>query len=162
MADLALECVSRCFGKGRFDGRFREGRWAVRDVSFAVASGQWLALVGPSGSGKTTLLRMVAGLEPVNRGTIRIGGRVVNNLPPHARNIAMVFQGDALYTHWSVYKNIAFGLQLRKAELTQARAVGADQIRKAVRDAAASLGIERFLERMPHELSGGEQQRVSV
>src|SRR6476661_4239843 len=113
-----------------------------------------MVLVGPSGCGKTTTLRMVAGLEEITSGEIRIGERVINDLPPMDRNIAMVFQNYALYPHKSVYQNMAFGLQMRKYP--------ADEIRKRVQDTAEILGIQSLLERKPRQLSGGQRQRVAV
>jgi multiple sugar transport system ATP-binding protein len=110
--------------------------------------------VGPSGCGKSTVLRMVAGLEEVSSGEIRIGGRVVNEMAPKDRDIAMVFQNYALYPHMSVYENMAFGLRRRK--------LGNDEIERRVRDSAKTLGLESYLERKPKELSGGERQRVAL
>jgi multiple sugar transport system ATP-binding protein len=127
---------------------------AVKDVSLDVAEGEFLVLVGPSGCGKSTLLRMVAGLEEITSGEIRIGGRRVNDVAPRDRDVAMVFQNYALYPHMSVFENLAFGLKLRK--------VPRDDIRRRVEAAAAVLGIERYLERKPRELSGGERQRVAL
>ena len=111
-------------------------------------------LVGPSGCGKTTTLRMVAGLEDITSGEISIDGRVVNDLPPMDRDIAMVFQNYALYPHMSVYDNMAFGLKMRK--------FGRDEIEKRVRQAAEILGIQPLLERRPRQLSGGQRQRVAL
>jgi multiple sugar transport system ATP-binding protein len=113
-----------------------------------------VVLVGPSGCGKSTLLRMVAGLEGISGGTLRIGERVVNDLPPRDRDIAMVFQSYALYPHMSVYENLAFGLRLRGTDRAAADA--------QVRAAAAMLGIEELLERKPRQLSGGQRQRVAL
>ena len=111
-------------------------------------------LVGPSGCGKTSALRMVAGLEPITGGTVRIGGRVVNDLPPKNRDIAMVFQNYALYPHMSAFKNMAFGLKLRK--------VPRPEIRAACGDAAKVLGLEGVLPKRPRTLSGGQRQRVAM
>ncbi|MFM2287886.1 MAG: glycerol-3-phosphate transporter ATP-binding subunit [Pseudomonadota bacterium] len=133
---------------------YDNGHVAVAGASFEVADGELMVLVGPSGCGKSTLLRMVAGLEGISSGTLAIGGRVVNELPPRERDIAMVFQSYALYPHMSVRQNLAFGLKLRgtpRAE-TDAR----------VRDAAATLGLGDVLERRPRELSGGQRQRVAL
>ena len=127
---------------------------AVRDVSFAAEDGEFLVLVGPSGCGKSTTLRMVAGLEDPDAGEIRIGDRVVNDVEPKDRDIAMVFQNYALYPHMTVFKNMAFGLKLRKYPKAE--------IKQRVQDAAAILGIEHLLERRPRALSGGERQRVAV
>ena len=134
---------------------FKEGALgAVNRVSLETREGEFLVFLGPSGSGKTTLLRMIAGLEAPTSGDILIGGRVVNDLTPRERRIAMVFQSYALYPHLSVYKNIAFPLKAQKIkkELHQAK----------VEWAAALLGIGALLERKPRELSGGERQRVAL
>ena len=127
---------------------------AVDDVSLSVQDREFLVLVGPSGCGKSTVLRMVAGLEEVTSGEIRIGTRVVNGVAPRDRDIAMVFQNYALYPHMSVYDNMAFGLRRR-------RLPRADVDRK-VREAADTLGLEGYLQRKPRELSGGERQRVAL
>jgi multiple sugar transport system ATP-binding protein len=119
-----------------------------------IRDGEFMVLVGPSGCGKTTALRMVAGLEEISEGELRIGERVVNNVPPRNRDIAMVFQSYALYPHLSVYDNIAFGLKLRKTSK--------DEIDKRVREAARVLDLEPFLERKPRALSGGQRQRVAM
>ncbi len=134
----------------KYDGGFH----AVKDVSLEIRDKEFMVLVGPSGCGKTTTLRMVAGLEEITSGEILIGTRVINELPPMDRDIAMVFQNYALYPHKSVYQNMAFGLQMRKYP--------ADEIRKRVQDTAAILGIESLLERKPRQLSGGQRQRVAV
>src|SRR5947199_2409875 len=134
---------------------FKEGALgAVNSVSLETREGEFLVFLGPSGSGKTTLVRMIAGLEAPTSGDILIGGRVVNDLTPRERRIAMVFQSYALYPHLSVYKNIAFPLKAQKIkkELHQAK----------VEWAAALLGIGALLERKPRELSGGERQRVAL
>jgi multiple sugar transport system ATP-binding protein len=133
----------------RFDGVA-----AVDGIDLASADGEFLVLLGPSGCGKTTLLRMIGGLEPPTSGDILIGGRVVTDLPPRARQIAMVFQSYALYPHMTVYNNIAFPLKaagLSKAE--QARRVAW---------AAGILGIDAYLDRKPRQLSGGQRQRVAL
>jgi multiple sugar transport system ATP-binding protein len=148
MPGVELAGVSKAFGRGDGAGL------AVRDVTLTVAEGEFLVLVGPSGCGKSTLLRMVAGLEEVTSGEIRIGGRRVNDLAPRDRDVAMVFQNYALYPHMSVFENLAFGLKLRK--------VARDEIRRRVETAAGALGLERYLERRPRELSGGERQRVAL
>jgi multiple sugar transport system ATP-binding protein len=126
----------------------------VKDLNIEVADKEFLVLVGPSGCGKSTSLRMLAGLEEISDGEIWIGDRVVNNVAPKDRDIAMVFQSYALYPHMSVYENMAFGLRLRKTPKAE--------IDKRVRDAAKSLGIENMLERKPRQLSGGQRQRVAV
>ncbi len=127
---------------------------AVNDLSFDIKDGEFLVLVGPSGCGKSTALRMLAGLEEISDGTIRIGDRVVNDVPPKDRDIAMVFQSYALYPHMSVYDNMAFGLKLRKTPK--------NEIDKRVHDAADVLGLQKLLERKPKQLSGGQRQRVAV
>ena len=127
---------------------------AVDSISLNIDDAAFIVLVGPSGCGKSTTLRMVAGLEEISGGTIAIGDRVVNNVPPKDRDIAMVFQNYALYPHMTVYKNMAFGLKLRK--------VPKQQIDERVRDAARILDIEHLLERKPKALSGGQRQRVAV
>ena len=134
--------------------KYDNGFHAVKDVDLEIRDKEFLVLVGPSGCGKTTTLRMVAGLEEITSGEIRIGTRVINDLPPMDRDIAMVFQNYALYPHKSVYQNMAFGLQMRKYPK--------DEIQKRVQDAAAILGIESLLERKPRQLSGGQRQRVAV
>ena len=127
---------------------------AVRGVSFDVADGAFCVLVGPSGCGKSTLLRMVAGVETISAGEIRIGERVVNDIEPSDRDIAMVFQNYALYPHMSVYNNMAYGLRNRR--------VPKPEIDRLVRDAAKILEIENFLDRKPRALSGGQRQRVAM
>jgi multiple sugar transport system ATP-binding protein len=128
--------------------------YAVNHVSLTVEDGEFVALVGPSGCGKTTTLNLVAGLIPISGGTIAIGDRDVSGLDPKDRDIAMVFQNYALYPQKSVYKNLAFPLQMRK--------LPKDEIDKKVRDAAKVLDITHLLERKPRELSGGQQQRVAL
>src|SRR6478752_7406541 len=127
---------------------------AVDSVSLSVADQEFVVLVGPSGCGKSTTLRMVAGLEEISEGLIRIGDRVVNDVPPKNRDIAMVFQNYALYPHMTVYKNMAFGLKLRGMPKAQ--------IHERVMEAAKILDIEHLLERKPKALSGGQRQRVAV
>jgi multiple sugar transport system ATP-binding protein len=127
---------------------------AVRDFNAEVADKEFLVLVGPSGCGKSTTLRMLAGLEEISEGEIAIGDRVVNNVAPKDRDVAMVFQSYALYPHMTVYENMAFGLRLRKTPK--------QVIDQRVREAAKSLGIEHLLERRPRQLSGGQRQRVAV
>jgi len=127
---------------------------AVRDVSLTVYDKEFVVLVGPSGCGKSTTLRMVAGLEEISKGTIKIGERVVNDVPPKDRDIAMVFQNYALYPHMSVYDNMAFGLKLRKFPK--------QEIQQRVQEAAVLLGIQELLQRKPRALSGGQRQRVAV
>jgi sn-glycerol 3-phosphate transport system ATP-binding protein len=127
---------------------------AVKGVSLDIEDGSFCVLVGPSGCGKSTLLRMVAGLETISDGTIDIGGRVVNQIEPADRDIAMVFQNYALYPHMSVYNNMAYGLRNRGTPK--------DEIDKRVREAARILAIEPFLDRKPRQLSGGQRQRVAM
>ncbi|NBC10798.1 MAG: sn-glycerol-3-phosphate ABC transporter ATP-binding protein UgpC [Planctomycetes bacterium] len=145
MAQVLIDGVSKVY-----PGNVR----AVDDISYHIADKEFVVLVGPSGCGKSTTLRMVAGLEEITEGTITIGDRVVNHVPPKDRDIAMVFQNYALYPHMTVYKNMAFGLKLRK----MAKA----EIDRRVREAAKLLGIEPLLERKPKALSGGQRQRVAV
>ncbi len=127
---------------------------AVKDVNLTIRDKEFMVFVGPSGCGKTTTLRMVAGLEEITSGEISIGDRVVNDLPPKDRDIAMVFQNYALYPHMSVYDNMAFGLKMRKFPKVE--------ILKRVQDAAEILGIQELLKRKPRQLSGGQRQRVAV
>ena len=127
---------------------------AVKDVNLEIRDREFVVLVGPSGCGKTTTLRMVAGLEDITSGEIRIDEKVVNDLPPMDRDIAMVFQNYALYPHMSVYDNMAFGLKMRK--------FSRDEIEKRVRRSAEILGIQELLERRPRQLSGGQRQRVAL
>jgi multiple sugar transport system ATP-binding protein len=133
---------------------YPDGTRAVSDVDLEINDGEFMVLVGPSGCGKTTALRMVAGLEDISEGVLRIGDRVVNHVPPRDRDIAMVFQSYALYPHLSVYDNIAFGLKLRKEKKSE--------IDKRVHEAAHVLGLEPFLKRKPRALSGGQRQRVAM
>ena len=126
----------------------------IRGVDVAIADGEFCVLVGPSGCGKSTLLRMIAGLEEISGGTIEIGGRVVNDVAPKERDIAMVFQNYALYPHMKVYDNMAFSLKLAKA--------GRDEIDRRVQEAARILGLSQLLDRYPRQLSGGQRQRVAI
>ena len=134
--------------------KYANGFHAVRGVSLEIAAGEFLVLVGPSGCGKSTTLRMVAGLEEISGGTVRIGGRVVNDVAPGDRDIAMVFQNYALYPHLSVGDNMAFGLRMRGTP--------AAEIDRRVAAAAESLSIGHLLARRPRELSGGQRQRVAL
>jgi multiple sugar transport system ATP-binding protein len=127
---------------------------AVNDFDIKIEDREFLVLVGPSGCGKTTALRLLAGLEEVTEGSLYIGDRVVNDIPPKDRDIAMVFQSYALYPHMSVYDNMAFGLKLRKTPK--------DDIKRRVNEAAEILGIQNLLDRKPRQLSGGQRQRVAV
>ena len=145
MAKVVLKGVSKVF-----DGTVV----AVKDMSLQIDDREFLVLVGPSGCGKSTLLRMIAGLEEVTDGEIYIDDRLVNDVPPKDRDIAMVFQNYALYPHMSVYDNMAFGLKLRKYPK--------EEIDSRVREAAEILGISKLLDRRPKALSGGQRQRVAV
>jgi multiple sugar transport system ATP-binding protein len=133
---------------------YPDGTRAVNDVNLEIRDGEFMVLVGPSGCGKTTALRMVAGLEEISEGMLKIGERVVNHVPSRDRDIAMVFQSYALYPHLSVYENIAFGLRLKKMPKAE--------IDKRVQRAASLLGLEEFLKRKPRALSGGQRQRVAM
>jgi multiple sugar transport system ATP-binding protein len=145
MAGLTLDHVRKVYP---------DGYEAIADATFDVADGELLVLVGPSGCGKSTLLRMIAGLETITSGTLRIGERVVNDVAPKDRDIAMVFQSYALYPHMTVAENLGFGLKLRG----HAR----DAVAARVREAAAMLGLETLLARKPAALSGGQRQRVAL
>ncbi len=145
MAGVVLDDLTK-----RYDG----GALAVNKLNLDIKDGEFVCLVGPSGCGKTTALRMIAGLEDITSGQVRIGDRVVNNLPPRDRDIAMVFQSYALYPHMSVRDNMAFGLKLRKT--------AKEEIDKAVVDAARILDLDRYLDRKPGQLSGGQRQRVAL
>jgi multiple sugar transport system ATP-binding protein len=144
MAEVVLRHVIKTYGAMR----------AVNDVSFAVQHGEFVALVGPSGCGKTTTLNLIAGLLPMSGGEIIIANRIVNDLDPKDRDIAMVFQNYALYPNKSVYKNLAFPLEMRK--------LAKPEIARKVQEAAKVLDITHLLERKPRELSGGQQQRVAL
>ena len=144
MAGVLLKQVTKDFAKTA----------AVKGVDLEVADRQFLVLVGPSGCGKTTVLRLIAGLEQPTRGDIFIGDRLVNEVAPKDRNIAMVFQNYALYPHMNVYKNLAIGLKLRK--------FAKNEIDRRVREAADILGLTEYLDRKPAALSGGERQRVAM
>ena len=133
---------------------YADGTRAVSGMDLEIRDGEFMVLVGPSGCGKTTALRMVAGLESISEGVVRISDRVVNHVPSRDRDIAMVFQSYALYPHLTVYDNIAFGLRLRKAPKAE--------IENRVREAARVLGLEEHLERKPRALSGGQRQRVAM
>ncbi len=133
---------------------YPDGTRAVSELDIEIDDGEFMVLVGPSGCGKTTALRMLAGLEDISEGVIKIGDRVVNHVPPRDRDIAMVFQSYALYPHLTVYDNIAFGLKLRREKK--------DEIDRRVQEAAKILGLEPFLKRKPRALSGGQRQRVAM
>jgi multiple sugar transport system ATP-binding protein len=145
MAGLELERLRKIYPGGQV---------AIADATFSVADGELLVLVGPSGCGKSTLLRMIAGLESISAGTLRIGERIVNDVPPRDRDIAMVFQSYALYPHMSVAENLGFGLKLRGHPRADVAA--------RVREAAATLELEPLLDRKPAALSGGQRQRVAL
>src|SRR5918999_5017963 len=145
MAQITMEGLTK---------RYPDGYEAVRDVNISIEDGEFVILVGPSGCGKSTLLRMVAGLENITGGEIRIGPRVVNNLPPKERDIAMVFQNYALYPHMTVADNMAFSLKLKSAPKSE--------IASKVNRAAEILGLTPLLDRYPRQLSGGQRQRVAM
>ncbi|MGH2994829.1 MAG: ABC transporter ATP-binding protein [Gaiellaceae bacterium] len=145
MAAVAFEQVSKIYP---------DGTRAVSDMDLGIEDGEFMVLVGPSGCGKTTALRMVAGLEEISEGVLKIGERVVNNVPPKDRDIAMVFQSYALYPHLTVYENIAFSLRLKGEKKAE--------IDRRVHEAARVLGLEAFLKRKPRALSGGQRQRVAI
>ncbi|HEY6052998.1 MAG TPA: sn-glycerol-3-phosphate ABC transporter ATP-binding protein UgpC [Gaiellaceae bacterium] len=145
MAEVGFEEIGKVYP---------DGTRAVSDLSLEIRDGEFVVLVGPSGCGKTTALRMVAGLEQISEGTLRIGGNVVNDVLPRDRDIAMVFQSYALYPHLSVYDNIAFGLKLRH--------MPKEEIDERVHRAARTLGLENLLKRKPRALSGGQRQRVAM
>src|SRR6187401_1866628 len=145
MAEVQLEDVSKVYG---------DGTRAVDGMDLEIGDGEFMVLVGPSGCGKTTALRMVAGLEEISEGTVRIGERIVNDLTPRERDIAMVFQSYALYPHLTVYDNIAFALKIKK--------VPKDDIRRRVEEAARILDLEALLNKKPRALSGGQRQRVAM
>ncbi|MDX6450016.1 MAG: multiple sugar transport system ATP-binding protein [Gaiellaceae bacterium] len=145
MAQVAFERVSKIYP---------DGTRAVNDINLDIQDGEFMVLVGPSGCGKTTALRMVAGLEEISEGVLKIGERVVNHVPSRDRDIAMVFQSYALYPHLSVYENIAFGLRLKK--------MAKSEIEERVARAANILGLTDYLKRKPRALSGGQRQRVAM
>jgi multiple sugar transport system ATP-binding protein len=145
VAEIALEQLTKVYA---------DGTRAVSELDLEIGDGEFVVLVGPSGCGKTTALRMVAGLEDISDGRVLIGGKVVNDLAPKDRDIAMVFQSYALYPHMSVYGNMAFGLKLRD--------VPRGEIGRRVRDAARVLGLEEVLGKKPRTLSGGQRQRVAM
>ena len=144
MASVEIRDVRKSFGTTA----------VIHGVSIDISDGEFVILVGPSGCGKSTLLRMIAGLESITAGEIRIGNRVVNNVPPKERDIAMVFQNYALYPHMTVADNMAFSLKLRRAPKTE--------IQQRVNRAAEILGLQNYLDRYPRQLSGGQRQRVAM
>ena len=145
MASLSLTNVCKVYPNG-FE--------AVKDFNLEVEDQEFIIFVGPSGCGKSTTLRMIAGLEEISSGELKIDGRVVNDVEPKDRDIAMVFQNYALYPHMTVFDNMAFGLKLRK--------VPKDEIKKKVEEAAKILDLEKLLDRKPKALSGGQRQRVAM
>lgn len=147
MARVKLEGVRKIYTEGT-------QQVAVDRVDVDIRDGEFVVLVGPSGCGKSTTLRMIAGLESISAGTISIGDRVVNDVPPKARDIAMVFQNYALYPHMSVRENLGFALKLRN--------MSASDIERRVQSAAATLGLDQYLDRKPRQLSGGQRQRVAL
>ena len=147
MARVTLNGVRKIYSEGA-------QQVAVDRVDLDVKDGEFVVLVGPSGCGKSTTLRMIAGLESISKGTVKIGDRVVNDVPPKARDIAMVFQNYALYPHMSVRENLGFALKLRSMSV--------EEIDKRVRIAAATLGLDEYLDRKPRQLSGGQRQRVAL
>jgi multiple sugar transport system ATP-binding protein len=145
MATISLESLSKVYP---------DGTRAVSSLDLDIDDGEFMVFVGPSGCGKTTALRMVAGLEDITEGTVRIGDRVVNSLPPKQRDVAMVFQNYALYPHMSAFDNMAFGLKMRN--------ISRNERRRRVEDAARALGLEPVLRKKPRTLSGGQRQRVAM
>ena len=149
MATVVIENLVKAY-----PDKIGPGATVVHGINLEVKEREFMVLVGPSGCGKSTTLRMIAGLEEITSGRVSIDGRVVNDLPPKDRDIAMVFQNYALYPHMSVYENMAFSLKLRKMPKAE--------IDARVREAAAMLGLENYLDRKPKALSGGQRQRVAV
>ncbi|MYK75064.1 MAG: ATP-binding cassette domain-containing protein, partial [Acidimicrobiaceae bacterium] len=145
MADVVLEDVNK---------EYDNGFLAVKDLNLEINEAEFLVMVGPSGCGKSTTLRMIAGLEDITSGTLKIGERVVNELPPKDRDIAMVFQNYALYPHMSVYDNIAFSLKLARRPRAE--------IKERVGEVARILELETQLDKRPAHLSGGQRQRVAM
>ena len=145
MAAVDLQAVTKSY-----DGKLN----VIHGIDLEIRHGEFVVFVGPSGCGKSTLLRMIAGLEPISGGTVKIDGRLVNDLPPRSRDIAMVFQDYALYPHKTLFENMAFGLRLRKT--------AESEIQRRVMDAAKLLRIDHMLDRRPAALSGGQRQRVAI
>ena len=144
MADVSLRNISKAYGKVE----------VLHDINLEVKDGEFVVFVGPSGCGKSTALRIIAGLEEITKGELYIGGRLVNEVPPADRGIAMVFQSYALYPHMTVYKNMAFGLKFAKTDKAETN--------RRVREAAEILQLTPYLERKPRDLSGGQRQRVAI
>ncbi len=145
MAAIELEQLTKTYP---------DGTKAVRGLDLGIGDGEFVVFVGPSGCGKTSALRMIAGLEHISSGTVRVDGEVVNDLPPKARDMAMIFQNYALYPHMSVYDNMAFGLKMR--------GIDRDEIRRRVEQAASILGLSEAMGKRPRHLSGGQRQRVAM
>ena len=145
VAAIELEALTKVYA---------DGTRAVEELDLSIADGEFVVFVGPSGCGKTSALRMVAGLEEISGGVVRVGGKVVNDLPPKARDMAMVFQNYALYPHMNVYDNMAFGLKMH--------GIGKDEARRRVESAARILGLTEVLRKRPRHLSGGQRQRVAM
>jgi len=148
MVQVRFENVVKYYGR----------KLVINDLSFTVKEGDFFSILGPTGAGKSTILKMIAGIEPVSSGKIYFNDVVVNNLPPHERNVSMAFETYNLYSHFSVYENIAFPLRAPKWKLNLTR----DEERKRVTEIASFLGIDKLLERRPQALSGGQKQRVSL
>ena len=144
MANIELKNIEKSFGNNK----------VINNFNIKINDGEFIVLVGPSGCGKSTLLRMISGLESVDKGEIHLNNKIINNLIPSKRGIAMVFQSYALYPHMNVYENMSFGLKTEKLEK--------NEIDKKVKDAAKTLQIEDLLERKPRQLSGGQRQRVAI
>src|SRR5699024_6202209 len=146
MVKVDLEYVYK-----KYDGN---DKYSVTEFNLHIKDDEFIVFVGPSGCGKSTTLRMIAGLEDITKGDLKIGGKIMNDVAPKDRDIAMVFQNYALYPHMTVFDNMAFGLKLRKYEK--------DDIKKRVEEAAKILGLEDYLDRKPAALSGGQRQRVAL
>ena len=144
MASVSIRDVHKSFGEVR----------VIRGISMEIADGEFVVMVGPSGCGKSTLLRMIAGLETIDAGSIAVGGRVVNDVAPKDRDMAMVFQNYALYPHMNVYQNMSYGLRIQR--------LSKEEISRRVNRVAGILELQKLLERKPRELSGGQRQRVAI
>src|SRR5437764_1169179 len=145
MATIGLDKLTKVYA---------DGTRAVHELDLEIGDGEFVVFVGPSGCGKTSALRMIAGLEDITSGTVRVGDKVVNDLPPKARDMAMVFQNYALYPHMNVYDNMAFGLKMR--------GFSKDEMKRRVESAARTLGLSEVLAKRPRHLSGGQRQRVAM
>ena len=148
MVEVRFENVTKLYGR----------KLAINNISFAVKEGEFFSILGPTGAGKTTILKMIAGIEPITSGKILFNGAIVNNMPPYERNVSMAFETYNLYSHFSVYENIAFPLRAPKWKLNLSK----EEERKRVVEIASFLGIEKLLDRRPQALSGGQKQRVSL